>query len=322
MPKSDQLRISVIEETVPGVTPATPNYRRLRVISDSIDEESSSEASGELSGARGVSGEIDGGRSVSGSIESYLVANLDFENFLAALLGGTWSAGSLTPGFTVRTFTIEKSAPIGPASAYRHLRYAGVGINTLQLSAQPQQAIRCTWGVVGGVLDDDTAEIASSVYGAASPSVELAPPMRSAEMDFAWGGGFAGLDPATICHTAATLNLNANAEVRQCLTVPSASEFEPGRLVGDLAVTLLYLQGAFDLYAPWRLGTEGSVVLSFADQTPSPNNHTYSIVIPRLKLRAISTPTPATNTDVVSQATFAILQPTAGAAVTIVRATA
>lgn len=322
MAKSDAIRIAVVEETVAGTTPTSPVFRSLRVLSETLGEEQNSTPSAELSGDRGVTNEILGGSNVTGSLEAYMLANADFDNFLGGLLGGAWAANVLVPGFTVRTWTIEKTAPVGVGGSNRFLRFKGVGIGSLELSALPQQAITASWGFVGGELFPDTAIESGATYVAASPTPELAFPMRSAEMAFVWGGNYAELDPATSCHTGMSLSLNPNNSVRECLGETAATAFEPGRLIGELTVSMLHTRFTFNHYDYWKQGLEGSLVLTLADQNLTPNNHTYDFNFARLKLKQISTPTPGQSQDVLTEMVFSVLQPTGGDAIEITRATA
>ena len=316
MAKADDARVALIEETTPGTTPATPAFQLMRVISDTLKEESEAESSEELSSDRGVVNQIDGGRRVSGEISTYLFANDEFELLLGSLFGNTWATNSLTPSNTVRTFTYEKGQQLtGPT--WKIQSFKGIGINSLEIDCQAQQPARVSLGVVGGELHKRDAIETGASYSGPTPTPANAFPMRTADMTFTWGGGYSALTTANTCHTAARLSINGNADVRQCLTVASASEWEPGKFTGELEVTLLLTNESWDLVDDWKNGTEGSCSIVFADQAGTPNTYTFDLN--RLKIRDANIPLPGTSQDILATVVFEILQPSGGDAVEITR---
>ncbi|MBA60023.1 MAG: hypothetical protein CMQ40_12745 [Gammaproteobacteria bacterium] len=322
MPRSDDVDLMIKAETTTGTAPGTTGYLPMRVLSDSLGEETASEASQELSTSRGTTAEIDGGRTVTGSIETYLVKNEAIDEMLRGLMGeSSWATGPpeiLEPGSATPTFTLAKQITIGSgAGSTRRFEFNGLGFNSLEIDCQPQSAVTCTWGGVGGSMTAKSA--AHFTAGTMTPTLENSPPMKTADMTFTWGGNYSGVTTANTCHTSARISLNANADVRQCLTETSASEFEYGKFTGELEVTMLLTQEAHQLAMDWQDGDEGSCVVQFVDVPASGSPNVYQLDFDRLKIRSAEIPTPSTGSDVLATFTFAILQGTSTAAVTVTR---
>ncbi len=138
MSKSDDVRVSLIAEATPGTTPTDPAFINMRLLSDTLVEESESENSAELGGNVGVTAQIDGGRRVTGDVNGYLIANDAFELMLESVFGSTWAADQLVPGKDVKTFTYEKSLKLAPV-ARRIQRFTGLGFGSWQLELAAQR---------------------------------------------------------------------------------------------------------------------------------------------------------------------------------------
>lgn len=320
MAKSDDLRIAFVEEVTVGTPPATPAMEVCRIISDSLVEETESENSAELSGTPGITAQIDGGRTVSGDIVGYLVYNNFFNRALESVFGDSWTADQLIPGFDVETVTYEKSVSF--AGTYHHQRFLGLGFGTWSMDWQAQQAIRQTFGAIGGELVISDVDLIGATYNATSPSAENAFPMRTADMTVTWGGNFAGITTSNTCHLSGSLTLTRDPQVRRCLTVASASEYEHGKFTCQINLELLVTNQSWELFNNWANAEEGTLTLTFTDQNASPNNHTYTLTCPRVKVVSVQAPAPETGQDFLANVVLEVLEPTGSNAMTLDRATA
>jgi hypothetical protein len=88
---SSSVQIGYIEEATFGVTPASGNYKRLRVTGESLDYAVNKEASAEISDTRGVSSMIILSESASGALNTE-VSYKEYDDLLAATLQSVWSA--------------------------------------------------------------------------------------------------------------------------------------------------------------------------------------------------------------------------------------
>ena len=103
--------LSYIAETVFGTTPATPVMKYVRSkVGAKFDLKRNTVASQEISPTRQVVSLTYGNRSGSGDIP-FDFSYGSFDDFLEAVMGGTWTSNVLKIGNTKRSFSIEDAYP-------------------------------------------------------------------------------------------------------------------------------------------------------------------------------------------------------------------
>lgn len=294
MALSDTARIAIVPETVPGTTPATPVFQVLRINSDSIVWEAESVPDPELNPARTLKDVIGTGGAVRGSLETNLVFNTTFDLLWEAIYGADWVANAIEPGVELKTFTIEKRL-LDEDGGYSYHRFKGVTFTSARISAQPDSPVSVTWTVRGGAFSVDTAIIAGATYADPSPAHTVAPAMRGQDMVVNFYG--TPVEIQSHCFTSLELTIDSQVNATKCLGVEGEADLHLGKFVAPVAATVVYKGLA--LTDKWVTPETTSLLVAFYDTTASPANHSYTFLLPRVRVVNAGVPIPATGELVV-----------------------
>jgi hypothetical protein len=157
-----------VAEVTYGTTPATPALKAIRHVGCSLAIAKGSMVSEELRSDRQIVDFRHGTRQVGGEISGELSHNA-YDDFLQAVLGGTWASNVLKAGTTRRSFSIMRHfSDIADVDKSRHV-FKGVELNTLGLSftAGDDARINVTFGCIGQDLELLNAAIAGQTIVAA-----------------------------------------------------------------------------------------------------------------------------------------------------------
>jgi hypothetical protein len=116
MSSSNLVKISSIEETVYGVTPATGDFKTVRYTSESLSGTPQTAESAEIQSDRTSGGQVQVGLDVGGDINAELSADLALNDFIrGAMMQASWFPGAIDSGdWTVdpigKTFTSDTTA--------------------------------------------------------------------------------------------------------------------------------------------------------------------------------------------------------------------
>lgn len=159
-------RLAYIAESAFGVTPTTPTFKEMRRTSGGLELRKGTVISDQVSSRRDVMAEPQVSQDVTGNI-AMEVSHATLDDFLQAVLGGSWSSNVLKTGSTLRSFTFEETIPVGVTNHY--LRFPGCAINTMELSFNARQKVTGSIGIMGKLLEDPaTAIISGATYTAAN----------------------------------------------------------------------------------------------------------------------------------------------------------
>jgi hypothetical protein len=139
-------RFAYIAESAFGTTPSTPTFKEIRRTGGSIEPQKQTVRSGQISYIRDIRAELLVGQSVGGNIP-FEFNNANFDDFLEAVLGGTWATNVLKTGNTQRWFTFEETIPVGATSNYH--RFLGCAINSLSLDIPMRGLITSSIDLMG-----------------------------------------------------------------------------------------------------------------------------------------------------------------------------
>lgn len=191
-----------IPETVYGTIPATPAFKALRHNSTTLNLTKNTFQSNEIRGDRMTANMRSGAQNIGGNIVGELSSG-SYDDFLEAALAGTWTTNVLKAGIVRRSFTIERHFnDIG-----QFLRYKGVEIDTLALTADTTKIVDLTFGVMGQAMIEDTVIVTGATYPAA---------LTSSPMDALTGAVTEG-GTAIAVVTAVSFNLNNGMQPRQVI---------------------------------------------------------------------------------------------------------
>jgi len=153
-----------VAETSFGVTPLTPTFTPIPFSTFTLAESRDSIESANIKAGRFASKPVLGGTQVGGDINVDLTYG-DFDPFIEAAMGGTWTADELKAGSLRRSFTIPgfQSDLVG-AEKYRVFR--GMNINTFSLSVTTDAIITAVFGCIG--KEEKFEDLSGEVFNSAS----------------------------------------------------------------------------------------------------------------------------------------------------------
>lgn len=152
-----------IAESTYGTTPATPTLQKLRHTSCSLALSKNSSQTAELRDDRQIADLRHGAYQVGGDI-GFELSTQTFDDFIEALMCGTWSADVLKAGSIRRSFTIERYfADIASGDKPFH-RFTGCEINAMSLSVTPDARVTGSFSILGQSMATDTVILTGASY--------------------------------------------------------------------------------------------------------------------------------------------------------------
>lgn len=166
-------QLFAVSETTYGTTPATPALATVRHTSCSLALSKESFRSNEIDASRNIKDFRHGNRQIGGDFGVEL-SSASYDNYLEALLMGTWATNVLKVGTTRRSFSfLRKWVDQTTAGMKNHHLFKGCEVNKLSLSVVAGKIITGTFGVIGReVAFSDTAPT-----GATFPAATTTLPM-------------------------------------------------------------------------------------------------------------------------------------------------
>ena len=290
--------LGYVPEVVYGTTPATPAFKAFRHNSTTLNMSKNTFQSNELRADRQIADFRHGTKNIVGNVVCELSA-ASYDDILEAALGGTWTANVLKAGVLRKSFTFERWFQ----DIVQYLRYTGVEVDTMAISATPGAIVGLTFSFMGqGMGAPAIAPIAGSTYPAATTSA----PMDALTGVLQEGG----VTNAVV--TEVSLTLNNNLAPR--FVIGSANSLEPnwGRsnLTGNM--TAFFEDAA--LYNKFVSETSSSLSFVASDGVKS-----YTFLIPKLKYTGGDIPVPGEGPVSIAMPFQGILDPVTGTNLQITR---
>lgn len=161
-----------VAEVTPGVTPANPIWKRLRHTGTTLGLSKESLQSEELRDDRMIADFRHGAFQVGGDVNFELSFG-SFDDWLEAVLMGTWTADVLKAGTVRRSFSVERFfGDIATLDKPYH-RFTGVELNTLALAINANAMLTGTFSVVGRGMATDTVVLTGATYPAGTTTSPL-----------------------------------------------------------------------------------------------------------------------------------------------------
>lgn len=218
-----QSDVAYVAEVTPGTTPATPQM--ITIPKQSITLGLSKEIINDptILSDRMERYERHGNYIVGGDIVCSLQHG-QFDDFLEAALGGTWSTNVLKVGSTAKYFTIER----GFTDISQYERFTGCTVSEWNLSVQPNAIVTSTFSFVGMGLST-----ATSPLDATPTAVQNKEPLIHIGSTITVGG-------ASVKATAFTLNVNNNIETGYAIGGSAAVVVKPTESVVTGSMTFYF----------------------------------------------------------------------------------
>jgi len=307
---ADLLRLGLVREATPGVLPANPAYQLLRVTSESLAYQPSTQQSNELNSSRQTVDIIVTGGQSGGDIAFEVSSNPGFEMMLEGVLCNAWTADALTVGGMLLTHGIEKRFTIDPEAVdvtkqYDYHRIARAIVDSMTLTFTPGGPGTGTASILGGAYTRDNNEIAGATF---IPAGYLPVMVGSGVLPIIFT--IDGVDYTGWCLSNLVVNFRNNGRAIACLGQDSASEVVLGRF--ECEVT-----GDIYLNAEARAVTDAFLnndEIEFEFTVEDAEGNTYRFEFTRVRVSAATTLATGTNQDVIINTTLQALVDTVGTA--------
>jgi len=304
---ADLLRIGMVREATPGVTPANPAFQLLRVTSESLAYTPETALSNELNPNRQVADVIVTGGQSGAEIGFEMSSNPGFEMMLEGVLGNIWSgvapANELWVGNLMHTHTVEKRFTLNeadpvPADRYEYNRAVRTAVDAMTLTFSPGGAAVGSATLIGGAFERDSADLAGATYVDAG---KLPVMVGSGVMPVTFT--IAGVDYTAWCVSNLVVTMRNNGRAIACLGQEMASEVVLGRfeceITGEIYVNK-ETKAAMDAF----LDKEE---IAFGFTVADAQGNAYDFFFPRVRISGASENAQGTNQDVVLNLTMQAL---------------
>lgn len=149
---SDVTTVLYIAEATYGTTPATGNWSTARFVTDNLGGRPVTSQSAEQRGDREPVAQILTGLDVGGSLNVEW-SQTTFDDFLEALMGGTWTANVLGLGTTDRSFSIEREY----VGLSRFALFKGMRVASMSLNVAYGEIVTGSFDFAGNAVSRETA---------------------------------------------------------------------------------------------------------------------------------------------------------------------
>lgn len=294
--------IALIEEADWGVTPATPEFIKIRSTGNSLAGTLAKTQSEELTEQAAVTDVIPTQGGSEGDINFEPSYGSFMDIFLAHTLRGVFDEfGILKAGSLEQSVTIERNIPVDGVPYY--FRYAGTRAGTLAitLDAEATSPIAGTFSTMGKNEEVSGAAIAGATYVAANTNTVMSmPELRTLNVEIE------GV-PKTACfkNLSFTINNNLRSQQGKCTdvtTFPDILAKGVGYGKREVSLDVVYYFTDSDFATMFQNNTDGMFSYILTDGT-----HGYKITFPRAKIQESTIPIEGNNSDVVQNMTVMAL---------------
>lgn len=300
-----EVRVAYVAETAFGVTPATPSFKTARVTTGGLRTNKQTGTSDERQADRNVRDEFLLGRGAGGNYAAELSYG-SFDDWLEALLCGTWAADVLKNGTVRRSFTFEETLELGATDSFS--RFTGVVLSSgnLALTAREKATLGFDW--LGQRETLATAIVAGATYAAPNTNGVMTASRSVAALTLA------GATPKV---RSLTLALANNLRERPEVGSLYSNEFGIGRC--DVTGTIEAYFESNALYQSVLDHGEGALGFTIGDVTAEK----YTILLPKIRFGDGERRVGGVNDDVMVSIPFrAVLDTTENCSIKITRAVA
>jgi hypothetical protein len=291
----NRVQMAYVPETVFGTTPATPQMILIPMHSTTLDLTKQIISDPTIVSDRMKRFERHGNKQVGGNLVASL-QHAQWDDFIEAALGGTWTTNVCKVGSTVRSFTIEE----GFLDIAQYRRFTGVRVNSWEVSISPNAIVTSTFALIGKDVTTSTSPLD------ASPTAVLnKAPLVHNGMTITVGGSAV---TATACSFSVTNNANANFAIGSSSALDITSQ--ESTVSGSIT---FYFE---NMTAYNRFVNETSAAISL---TLTEGSDTVTISIPNAKFNGASIPVSGPGVVFVTQPFVALYDNTAATTISVTR---
>lgn len=304
---SSGVRVAYVPEAIYGVIPAAPSFKVARLTGGGLTTNKTTGVSNERRADRNVPDMFQTGQDVAGDLPFELSYG-SFDDFMAAVLFGEWSANKLKNGKARKSFTFEETIELGDPDAYS--RFSGVMFSSMSLAINARSEVTGSFSAMGQKEVLDNAPITGATYADAPTTPIITASANIANFEVT------GLDAGAKVRSL-SLQINNNLRTRPVVGSKFSEEFGAGRCEVTATVELYFSSNA--LYQ--KVLDHGSGSLSFEAGIGA--NQKYRFTLPRV-IFGNGPPQKGGNDDdvMISLQMQAVFDPTTGCSIVVDRAVA
>jgi len=303
MASADLLRLAIVRETTPGVTPANPAFQLLRVTSESLAYQPDTQLSNELNPARQVTDVIVTGGQSGGDVAYEISSNPGFEMLLEGCLANLWAGDQLTVGNKLFTHTLEKrftfdEADPDPLARYEFNRFVRGLVDSMALTFSPGGPATGTSTILGGAMSRDEQDLAGATY------------LEAGKLPVMVGAGVLpvvftveGTDYQAWCVSNLVINFRNNGRAIACLGQDAASQVVLGRFECEITADV-YLEKDTDVLMDAFIERQE---IAFSVTVADSLGNSYQFDFSRVRVSAATEVASGTNQDVILSLTMQAL---------------
>ena len=225
MSSADLVALRYVAESTIGTTPTTPALKTLRYKSESLNYNLANVQSEEVRSTRVESDLVLVSANSAGDV-NFELSYGTFDDFLEAVLGGTWTIGTgdqydLDNGILRKSFTIQKHFQDMTTPQYHN--YKGQVVDGMTLNMEVGKIVEGSFSFLGMGVTASGTQIAGATFPAASTTVPL---NAVANLQNLTIGGV----PYSGCIMSNRMEVRANARQRNCIGSTSPTDVKLGTL--------------------------------------------------------------------------------------------
>lgn len=255
--QNSRRQYSFVPEATFGVTPSTPQMQLVEVTDFGLDMNSATLEDPSLRANRMTVSARRGNKSVQGPIGVAMCAD-NYDTFLEALLGGTWTSDVLKVGQTQRSFAFEE----GFLDINQYRVFNGVVMNTMSMEITSEAIVTAQFGTLG-----------AGVSAFTGTSLDATPTAITAREKFFHEGGTINEGGSPVAFISSmSFEVSNNFQGNYALGSTSYRSLTPGKIMvtGELTA----LAENFAIYNKFVNNTQSSISVTVNDGAG--NSHTYT----------------------------------------------
>ena len=298
--------VTYTKETTFGVTPASPAMRRLRLTSSSIGVSKDGFQSNELRSDRQISDFRQGTYQVGGDV-GIEFSFAEYDDMLAAAIGGEWQANTDIPGQDVLVAGIEETSftleqEYTKLTGEKYERFTGMKVNTLSLSVPVNAMVTGSIAFVGA-----DGEFASAPLDATPTDSSTHSPYDGLKGQLLEGGS-----PNAVV-TSVEISIDNGLTPEFVLFRKGAAAVTEGRINITGTVSAMFENTA--MLNKFLNEEESSLAITFGDGVSA----SYVVTLPRIKYTGGDKPVDGEGSIALSMPFQALLDPATGTNIRIDR---
>lgn len=303
MASADLLRLAIVRETTPGVTPANPAFQLLRVTSESLAYTPDTQLSNELNPARQVTDVIVTGGQSGGDLAFEVSSNPGFEMLLEGVLANLWDTDQIWVGNKLlvhtaeKRFTFDEADPV-PANRYEFNRFVRSLVDAMTLTFSPGGPATGSATLLGGAMTRDDAALAGATYTEAG---KLPVMVGAGVLPVLFTIG--AVPYQAWCVSNLVINFRNNGRAIACLGQDAANEVVLGRFECEITADVYLAQDTDALMDAFINREEIQFAVTVADAL----GNEYDFQFPRVRVSACTQVASGTNQDVIMSLTMQAL---------------